>query len=512
MSVQLTLDDITIKHIPQILGTLPINEQELILAELMKLEEMKSVEAARDHFIPFVKLMWPTFINGRHIEKMGEAFERIANGQLKRLIICMPPRFSKSEMTSWMLPAWFLGKFPHKKIMQASHTAELAHNFGRKVRNLVDSDIYHTVFPDVELSSDSKAAGRWHTSKRGEYHALGVGGAAAGKGADIFIIDDPISEQEALAAESNPEIHDKVYEWYTSGPFQRLQPGGAIVILMTRWSKRDLVGQVLKSAAQRDTQEWEVIEFPAILPSGKSLWPEFWSVKELEEKRDGLSFAKWSAQYLQDPVSEASAIIKRDWWQIWEEDNPPECEFTLQSWDTAFEKNNRADYSACTTWGVFYRRDPVTKRDDANIILLNAYKDRLEFPELKAKALQHYKKWEPDGIIIEKKSSGAPLIYELRAMGIPVQEFTPTRGNDKISRLNGVADIFASGKVWAPKRTWAEEVIEEVASFPAAEHDDITDTVSMALHRFRQGGYVNTKLDEPEDVVYFKGLRGKKYY
>ena len=503
---------ISLTDIPKILHKLPLHEQEILLAELEKLQELKSRKSSQDRFIKFVEAVWPSFIAGRHHAKMADAFERVARGECKRLIINMPPRHTKSEFASYLLPAWFLGKYPQKKIIQCSHTAELAVGFGRKVRNLVDTEVYHNIFPNLALASDSKAAGRWNTSKGGDYFAIGIGGAVTGKGADVLIIDDPHSEQEAAIAETNPDIYDKTYEWYTSGPRQRLQPGGAIVIVMTRWSKRDLTGQILKDALANDSfDEWEVIEFPAILPSDKPLWPEFWPLSELEKVKRDVPNSKWMAQYQQNPISESAAIVKREWWQEWETDKPPKCEFILQSWDTAFEKTQRADYSACTTWGVFYQPDD-TGAEQANIILLNAFRDRMEFPELKRCAIEEYRDWEPDSIIIEKKASGAPLIYEMRAMGIPVQEFTPTRGNDKISRLNAVADIFASGRVWAPASRWAEEVIDEVAEFPAGTHDDYVDTVSMALHRFRRGGYITTNLDEPDEIKYFKSNRNQGYY
>jgi predicted phage terminase large subunit-like protein len=509
---QKLINEISLNDIPKILPMLPLHEQEKLLAELEKLTELKAKKVAQDKFLGFVKEVWPTFIGGRHHAKMAEAFERVARGELKRLIINMPPRHTKSEFASYLLPAWFLGKFPHKKVIQCSHTAELAVGFGRKVRNLVDTEVYHKIFPELTLSSDSKAAGRWNTSKQGDYFAIGVGGAVTGKGADLLIIDDPHSEQEAALAEVNPDIYDKTYEWYTSGPRQRLQPGGAIVIVMTRWSKRDLTGQILKDAVQNDSSnEWEVIEFPAILPSEKPLWPEFWELNELLKVKRDVPNSKWMAQYQQNPISESAAIVKREWWREWEKDVPPQCDFILQAWDTAFEKSSRADYSACTTWGVFYYDDD-TGLPQPNIILLNAYRDRVEFPQLKQWVMEDYKEWQPDGVIIEKKASGAPLIYELRSMGIPVQEFTPTRGNDKISRLNSVADIFASGRVWAPATRWAEEVIDEVAEFPAGSHDDYVDTVSMAMHRFRRGGYITTNLDEPDDIVYFKSRKQQGYY
>lgn len=514
MTSHTPFSNISLKDIPKILPLLSPPEQERLLAELEHLEFLKNKKLATTRFLAFVNQMWPSFISGRHHARMADAFERVATGKCKRLIINMPPRHTKSEFASYLLPAWFLGLFPGKKVIQCSHTAELAVGFGRKVRNLVDTDQYHKLFPKLALSADSKAAGRWNTSEGGDYFAIGVGGAVTGKGADLLIIDDPHSEQEAAVAETNPEVYDKVYEWYTSGPRQRLQPGGAIIIVMTRWSKRDLTGQVLKAEAQRGNdngEEWEVIEFPAILPSGNPLWPEFWSASELAALKEELPNPKWMAQYQQNPTSDSAAIVKREWWRVWDSEVAPKCEFVLMAWDTAFEKSQRADYSALTTWGVFYQPDE-TGKTQANIILLNAIRERMEFPRLKQVAIDQYKDWKPDGVIIEKKASGAPLIYELRAMGIPVQEFTPTKGNDKISRLNAVSDIFASGRVWYPSMAWAEEVVDEVAEFPAGSNDDYTDTVSMAIARFRQGGYIRTDLDEPDPIPKFRSPKKKGYY
>jgi predicted phage terminase large subunit-like protein len=502
---------LTLKDIEAAIKTGKLSEADLrvLEASLVKLEKLKDRELCQEKFIKFVERVWPTFISGAHHKRMAEAFERVANGTCKRLIINMPPRHTKSEFASYLLPAWFLGRFPHKKVIQTSHTAELAVGFGRKVRNLVDSDVYNNIFPNLALQADSKAAGRWNTSKGGDYFAIGVGGAVTGKGADVLIIDDPHSEQEAAMAASNPEVYDKVYEWYTSGPRQRLQPGGAIVIVMTRWAQRDLTGQVLKSAAQRSGEEWEVIEFPAILPSGNPLWPQFWSLAELEALREELPNSKWQAQYQQNPVGNESAIVKRDWWKWWDKDNPPICDYILQSWDTAFEKTQRADYSAGTTWGIFNCEEDNFA---PNIILLNTYKKRVEFPELKRDVLREYKEYEPDSLIVEKKASGAPLIYDLRAMGIPVQEYTPSKGQDKIARLNSVSDIIASGKVWVPQTRWAEELVDEVAAFPSGEHDDLVDATTLALMRFRQGGFLRLPSDEPEEIQWFKSHRRERFY
>ena len=494
-------------NLESLIESLPANEFEKLMFDVSAYKDALEREKAQKSFMEYVKVMWPGFIHGRHHALMAKKFEEIAEGKLKRLIINMPPRHTKSEFASYLFPSWFLGKYPNKKVIQTSNTGDLAVNFGRKVRNLVSGEQYAKIFLDVALRQDSKSAGRWATNKNGEYFAIGVGGTVTGKGADILIIDDPHSEQEAALAAGNPAVFDAVYEWYTSGPRQRLQPGGAIVIVMTRWAERDLTGRVLKDAGKRDAlDEWEVIELPAILPSGNPLWPEFWSLKELEDLREELPPSKWNAQYQQAPTGEEGAIVKREWWKIWEKDDPPQCEFIIQSWDTAFTKNERSDYSACTTWGVFHLNED---EKDVNIIMLDAFQKRMEFPELKDKAMDLYKYWEPDSCIIEAKAAGAPLVFELRQLGIPVSEYTPVRGNDKFVRLNSVSDLFRSGKVWAPDSRWAAEVMDQMAAFPNAEHDDLVDSSVQALIRFRQGGFLRLQSDEEEEP---RGFRRKATY
>ena len=488
----------------KVTDSVPADERD----KIYQLLELDRVERCRENFLYFVTQMWPGFISGKHHAIMANAFERVANGTLKRLIINMPPRHTKSEFASYLLPSWFLGRYPQKKIIQTAHTAELAVGFGRKVRNLVSSEAYSKVF-QTKLSSDSKAAGRWNTDAGGDYFAIGVGGAVTGKGADVLIIDDPHSEQEAR--QNNPAVFDGVYEWYTSGPRQRLQPGGAIIIVMTRWSKRDLTGQIIKNSEKGGVDDWEVIEFPAILPSGTPLWPGFWKKEELEAIKAEIPTAKWEAQYQQNPTGNEGAIIKRDMWKIWPDKNPPPCDYIIQSWDTAFEKNNRADYSACTTWGVFQHPDDKGNLK-SNIIALDSFKQRMEFPELKQKAFEMWKEWNPDTLIVEKKAAGAPLIYELRMMGIPLSEYTPSKGNDKIARVNAISDLFASGVVWCPETRWADELMEELASFPYGDNDDLVDSTSQALIRYRQGGFIGIDSDEVEEVKYFKGRRSERYY
>lgn len=484
------------------LHTLDLAAQREIMAMLEALEDARRRETAQGDFLAFVKTMWPAFIEGDHHKIMARAFERVLRGECKRLLIHMPPRHTKSEFASYLLPAWFFGNKPGGKVIQCSNTGELATGFGRKVRNLVGSEAYQAVFRGVGLQADNKASGRWSTTGGGEYFAIGVGGTVTGKGADLLIIDDPHSEQEAALAAGNPAVFDSVHEWYTSGPRQRLQPGGAIIVVMTRWSKRDLAGRIMQASIERDgVDEWEVIELPALLPSGEPLWPGFWSKKELEALRAELPLTKWQAQYQQQPTSEEGAILKRDWWKRWSRSTPPDCEFVMICADTAFTKNSRSDYSAFSVWGVFSRENDEGQRVP-QLMLLNAIKERMEFPELKKRAKELYAEWRPDAFVIEAKASGLPLVHELRQAGIPVSDYTPTRASgDKVVRANSVSDILASGVVWAPETRWADELIEDCAAFPSGEHDDMVDTVVMALMRYRSGGFVRLPSDEEDEEI-----------
>ena len=404
-------------------------EQTEAMALLSRYDRIEKQEECQGDFIKFVQHMWPECILGRHHRIIGDKFNRIAQGKLKRLIVCLPPRHSKSEFASTFLPAWMMGLRGDLKIIQTTHTAELAVRFGRKVRNIIDSEDYQHVFPDLKLQSDNKSAGRWTTNQEGESFYAGVGGAITGRGADLLIIDDPHSEQDALS----PTSMDAAYEWYTSGPRQRLQPGGIIVIVMTRWSTKDLVGKVLKRQGDEHADQWEVVEFPAIMPeSDEPLWPEFWKKEELLSVKASLPVSKWNAQWMQQPTAQSGAIVKREL------------------------------------------------------------------------AYDEYKYWEPDCILIEAKASGTPLTQELRRMGIPVVAYTPSRGQDKIARMNSVAPIFESGMVWAPEEAFAEEVIEEMAAFPFGEHDDFCDSATMALMRFRQGGFLNLESDYQDEAQFLK--------
>ena len=813
-----TLTRTELLALQQALPTMSLKEK-MELMDLLEVREQRAKLAVASHSVlGFANAVYPGFKVGPHHRKLAKLFTEVIEGKKKRVIINIAPRMGKSEFSSYLFPAYFLGKFPEKKIIMGTHTAGLSEDFGRRIRNLLHSDEYHEVFPKTFVADDQKAAGKWSTSAGGQYYAAGVGGALAGRGADLFVIDDPHSEQDV---KNNSRLaFDTAWSWFQTGPLQRLMPGGAIIVIMcmvgntrvrmadgtekylrdirpgdtvatyengklttskinnwrsngvdfvykvrtksgiilqanarhpflveqdgerkwvrlqdlrkgfllvslksavdrsdlplvkgmayatpakqekrtirntlmhhishctptvgglvknvrttgvshqqrqkdfasittsgsaglqaialshipltvggtyglslgtglrkliltsyskikavfvqfagflppqvipahtgttssasitttqrdksegycattvtsplgmqkpqrsqpllppisefitdeiveilpcgqeevfdvevdrtenfiangvvshnTRWSLLDLTGRLIDYQIKNPhSPTWEIVELPAILNDGqddeKSLWPEQWPLDTLKSAKASMEPRYWNAQYMQKPTSDTSAIISRKAWRIWPNEEPPKVEYVIQSWDTAFETHNSADYSACTTWGVWYNEE------DGNapcLILLDAFKDRMDFPELKRVALKHYKEWQPDSIIVEKKAAGAPLIQEMRAMGIPMSEFTPSRGNDKIVRLNAVADLFVSGKVWAPDTRWAREVIEEVASFPAGTHDDYVDTVSQALLRYRQGGFISLDSDEKDEPSIFRS-RSQAYY
>ena len=461
---------------------------------------LQHIKLCQDNFLYFVQEVWPDFICRKegdpkkwgHHQIIANEFTEVAKNKKGRLVINMPPRHTKSEFASVYFPAWVIGKYPKMKIMQVSHNTELAVRFGSKVRNIIDSPDYKQIFGDVKLREDSKAKGRWETNHGGEYYAAGVGASITGRGADLLIIDDPHTEQDSMS----DSAMERAYEWYTSGPRQRLQPGGSILVVMTRWAEDDLTGRLLKAQTEPKADSWKQVSFPAILPSGNPVWPEYWELEELEKIKASVPIRNWSAQYMQEPTSDEGAILKREWWRAWKGDSIPNLTHVIQSYDTAFSKKETADYSAITTWGVFYPEEG----GPAHMILLDAMKGKFDFPELKVVALDAYKYWEPETIVIEQKASGEPLTQEFRRMGIPVVPFTPSKGNDKHTRVNACAPLFESGQMWYPHgEKFAEDVIDECAAFPHGQYDDYVDSTTQAVLRYRQGHFIELYSDHVDN-------------
>jgi predicted phage terminase large subunit-like protein len=470
-----------------------IEAEQLRLELRLRVLEARSLATAT--FLDFCKYVWPEMLVGEHHIKIAEALDRVIAGKCKRLMIAMPPRHGKSQMGSYLFPAYLMGKLPQSKLIVGSHTAELAQRFGRMIRNLVEDERYGELFPNTKLSVDSKAAGRWNTNAGGEAFFIGKGGAMTGRGGDIVVLDDILDEQDAVSETAM----ENTWEWYTSGPRQRLQPNGAIIIINTRWKTDDLSGRLLRQQGQLKSDQWEILEFPAILPSGNPLWPGYWSLDELEKVKMSIGLKKWNAQWQQQPTNDDGAILKREWWRRWKYDEPPNCSYIIQTMDTAYSKKETADFSVIATWGVFR----PSADEGPGLMLLSVKKGRWDFPELKRVAKAEYVYWQPDNVLIEAKATGTPLQHELRKMGIPVTMYSPggrRTGQDKVSRANAVAPILESGMVWYPEdEEFAQDMVEECAAFPNGSNDDQVDAMVMALMRFRQGNFVSLQDDDDEE-------------
>ena len=504
--------ELTSEMIERIIKNLPRSEAAELLVMFDELEERKRVQLAQDDFLAFIAALDKTYKFGVHLKRLGALLMDVEQNIKNRIAVSMAPRMGKSQMISIYYPAWYLGKHPDHKVIVASHTADLALVMARKVRNLINTAEYKRIFPQTCIAADAKAAGQWNTTKGGEYFSIGVGGALAGRGAHLIVADDPLSEQDIKSGNTN--ALDSTYEWFSAGLRTRLMPEGKICVLHTRWHQRDLIGRLLKDSAMNEGgDDYEAFEFPAILHEGtdreKSIWPEQWSLEALQQTRASMHHIMWQwyAQYQQNPTASEAAIIKREWIKWWTKDDPPPIDFLVQAFDTALTTKQRSDFSVCHTWGVW------TDDDDGstNVILLNKVKGKYEFPELKAMAHEQYNEWQPDSVIVEAKASGQPLIDEMRRSGIFVQDFSPGKGQDKIARLNAVADLFASGHVWFPETAWAAATVEEILAFPAGEHDDEVDTMTLALARVRNGGLLRIRTDH-EDNEAFRPSRRQAYY
>jgi len=500
-------------------------------AELAK-QELAARALSRRRLLPFVMRNEPDYqpgwVHKEICEKLEEFEQKVVEGKSPRLMLFMPPRSGKSTLASTQFPAWYLGRNPNHEVISCSYSASLALSFSRKVRQVLREPNYQTVFPKTELSKDSQSTENWLTTKGGGYLAAGVGGPITGRGAHVLVIDDPVKNRED--AESATD-RNKVWDWYSSTAYTRLAPGGGVLVILTRWHVDDLAGRLL-AQMRGEGDQWEIVSYPALAvhdephrKDGEALHPERYDVKSLTKIKRAIGPRDWGALYQQNPVAQEGAILRRDYWNRWNSPEPPVCEYIIQSYDTAFLKSETADYSSITTWGIFYPEGHLHQHQvmedgeeisrifdgqEAHIILLDAIKGRFNFPELKAKAYSLYDYWKPDSVIVEGKASGVPLTHELRKIGVPVQNYTPTRGNDKIMRANACADIFASGYVWAPQDDWAEDLVEECHAFPSAAHDDQVDSTTQALLRFRQGGFIRLYSDYEEE--YEPRSRKRVYY
>ena len=483
---------------------------------LSNLLKARTYTEAQDDFLTFVRLVAPSLVSdwkmGKHIEVISNKLDDLENGHIKRLMVFLPPRSSKSVLCSKLFPAWYIGRNPEHEIMTVSHSDQLASDFGRSVRDIVTTEQFQEIFRGVTLRSDVRAAGKWKTNQNGTYYAAGVRSQIAGRGAHIAILDDVMSEEDSYSEAGRRYVK----EWYPAGLRTRIMPNGAILIINTRYHFDDLCGWLLKQQeemSEYNTLPWDVVRIPAWLdeeaaelldlPEGGSYFPE-WKpdeVLEIDEAEIKASNGSryWNSLYMQDPTPEEGGLIKKKWIQEWEYEEPPTCEFIIQTYDTAFSTRTTADYSVIQTWGIFslYEQNEMGIEDFApNLILLGNVRGRFEYPELRRTAQMLYSKHKPDVCIIEKKASGQSLIQDMRRSGLPVKDYTPDR--DKVARAYAASPIMEAGRVWIPKnKKWADELIEELTRFPHAAHDDQVDALVMAIHYLKESWHV-THPDDPE--------------
>jgi predicted phage terminase large subunit-like protein len=389
--------------------------------------------------------------------------------------------------------------------MSVSHSDQLASDFGRTVRDIVNTEKFQRIFKGVALRSDVKAAGKWKTNKNGSYYAAGVRSQVAGRGANIALLDDVMSEEDSFSQTGRKYIK----EWYPAGLRTRLMPNGSIIIINTRYHYDDLCGWLLKQekTAEQNTYPWEVISIPAWLneeaaelldlPVGGSYFPE-WKSDEIlrideQEIRASNGARYWNSLYMQDPSPDDGGIIKKKYIQWWEYEEPPECQFIIQTYDTAFSTSRTADFSVIQTWGIFHDYDEDYGHS-SHLILLGNTRGRYEYPELRRIAQDLYREFKPDVCIIERKASGQSLIQDMRRAGLPVLDYLPDK--DKVARVYASTPMMEAGRVWLPKnKIWADDLFSECMSFPNGSHDDQVDCMTMAVHYMKD----SWNLTHPED-------------
>lgn len=443
----------------------------------MKPEEL--LPLARKDLAVYATAVWPRFTLPRHLRVLTERLEAVATGQIRRLIVAMPPRHGKTMLTSDIFPAWWLGQFPDRQVVFATYSQEFAEEHGRRVRNLLADPRHQAIFPGCRLSEDSAAAHRFATTAGGVYAATGRGGSLTGRGADLLVLDDPLKGSEEAQSST---IRRQLHVWFRTDVFTRLHPDAAVVLVSTRWHEDDLAGMLLR---EHPEENWTVLSLPAIAElgdplgrvEGEALWPERFPLKALEGMKRVLGSAAFTALYQQRPSAAEGAVFRRTWWRFYRE-TPASFDRIVMSADTAFQEKETADYSAVTVWGE-------TK---TGFYLLLAWRERLEFPELKRRLVALAAEWKPMALLIEDRASGQSLLQEFRReTSLPLVPVSADKS--KLTRAAAVTPSIEAGRVYLPEgAAWLDVYLDELSSFPAAPHDDLVDSTTQALNYLRGSG------------------------
>ena len=424
---------------------------------------------ATERLIPFTEYTLQTYAPAPHHRLIAEKLEAVERGEIDRLMIFMPPRHGKSELGSRRFPAWYLGRNPGKSIIAASYNSDLATDFGREVRNIVNAPEYGAVF-DSSLSADSKAANRWHTSAGGIYVAAGVGTAVTGRGADVFLIDDPVKDRAEADSET---VRQRVWDWYTSTAYTRLAPGGAVVLIQTRWNEDDLGGRLLESM-EAGGDQWEILDLPAINDEGEALWPERYSIEALERIKAAIGPRDWSALYQQRPAPDEGLYFKREWIKFYDKE------------PAHLHKYGASDYAVTADGGDYTVHGVVGVDAEDNFYILDWWRGQTEshtWIEEVINLMGRHKplQWgEESGQII--KSVGPFLNQRMNERRVYCSREQYASAADKPTRARSFQARMSMGKVWLPrpeKAPWVTDLINEMLTFPAGKNDDQVDVLSL---------------------------------
>lgn len=421
---------------------------------------------ARKSLLEFSKYTNIAYEVAAHHKLIADALEAVERGEIKRLMIAMPPRHGKSELASRRFPAWFIGRNPNKQIIAASYNSDLASDFGREVRNIVASPEFGNLFK-THLSADSKAANRWHTDQGGMYVAAGVGTAITGRGADVLLIDDPFKDRQ----EADSEItRQRVWDWYTSTAYTRLMPSGAVVVINTRWHDDDLSGKLL-AEQEHGGDQWEVLSLPAI-KDDKALWPEWYPRERLEQIRAVLPARDWNALYQQTPMPDEGDYFKAVWFGEYEE----------------LPKNLRyygaSDYAVTDGDGDFTEHGIIGVDASNNLYVVDWWRGQTSsdvWIEAKCDLIIRYAPhcWFGESGSI-RRAVEPFMMRRMQEREAYCRIEWLASISDKPSRARPIQAMASMGKVFFPKNAvWKSELMIQLLRFPATKHDDGVDVLSL---------------------------------
>ena len=430
---------------------------------------------AFSRLIAYCAYQWPQYRDAAHHRLIARKLEAVERGEIKRLMIFMPPRHGKSMLASEFFPAWYLGRNPEHYVIAATYSQELADDFGRKVRGQIADPSFGAIFPGVKLAADSQSVKRFHvegggqevaTAQRGAYYAVGVGGPLTGRGAHLLLIDDPVKNREEADSEL---VRRRIKDWYTSTAYTRLMPGARIVIIQTRWHEDDLSGWLLEDHKH---EGWEVLSLPALSDDGQALWPEHYSAKNLERIKLAVGPRDWSALYQQRPAPESGDYFRREWFKYY--DNAPQHLQIYGASDYAIT-NKGGDFTVHGVFGVDRER---------GIYLLDLWRQQTTSDVWIDAFLDLVKKWRPvqwaeeQGQIIKSLD---PFIAQRsieRGVFVAREQFASL--TDKASRAQSIRGRMAQGMVYLPRSApWLAELERELLTFPVGVNDDQVDVLSL---------------------------------